>query len=96
MRTRTWTTEVSKIALCTSCSRIENKKSFGSVFHFSGKQLYIHRKRYVVDYKKSRFSAKISSFTQKLNTGKHNFSLVNTYRTILVAFYNPYKFQKIF
>ena len=43
MRTRTWTTEVSRIALCTSCSRTENKKSFGSVFHFSGKQLYIKK-----------------------------------------------------
>ena len=41
-----------------------------------------------------RFSAKISSFTPKLNTGKHNVNLVNTYKTILVAFYNPYKFQK--
>ena len=40
MRTRTWTTEVSRIALCTSCSSTENKKSFGSVFHVSGKQLY--------------------------------------------------------
>ena len=42
MRMRTWTTEVSRIALCTSCRRTENKKSFGSVFHFSGKPLYIH------------------------------------------------------
>ena len=41
MRMRTWTTEMSRIALCTSCSRTENKKSFGSVFHFSGKHLYI-------------------------------------------------------
>ena len=32
--TGTWTTEVSGIALCTSCSRTENKKSFGSLFHF--------------------------------------------------------------
>ena len=43
MRTRTWTTEVSRIALSTSCSRTENKKSFGSVFHFSRKQLYIQK-----------------------------------------------------
>ena len=43
MRTRTWTTEVSRIALCTSCSCNENKKSFGSAFHFSGKQLYIKK-----------------------------------------------------
>ena len=43
MRTRTWTTEVSRIALCTLCSRPKNKKSFGSVFHFSGKQLYIKK-----------------------------------------------------
>ena len=43
IRTRTWTTEMSRIALCTSCSRTENKKSFGSVFHFSGKQLYIQK-----------------------------------------------------
>ena len=45
MRTRTVTTEVSRIAasLCTSCSRTENKKWFGSVFHFPGKQLYIKK-----------------------------------------------------
>ena len=43
MRTRIWTTEVSRIALCTSCNSNENKKSFGSVFHFSGKQLYIKK-----------------------------------------------------
>ena len=43
MRTRTWTIEVSRIALCTSCGRTENKKSFGSAFHFSGKQLYIQK-----------------------------------------------------
>ena len=43
MRTRTWATEVSRIALCTSCSRTENKKSFGSVSHFSRKQFYIKK-----------------------------------------------------
>ena len=43
MRTRTWTTAVSRIALCTSCSRTENKRSFGSVFHLSGKQLFIKK-----------------------------------------------------
>ena len=43
MRTRTWTIEVSRIAHCTSCSRSENKKSFGSVFHFSGEQLDIQK-----------------------------------------------------
>ena len=45
MRMRTWTTDVSRIhvALCTSCSRTEIKKSFGSIFHFSGKQLYIKK-----------------------------------------------------
>ena len=43
-RTRTWTTEVSRITLCTLCSRTEKKKSFGSVFHFSGKQLLYIKK----------------------------------------------------
>ena len=44
-----------------------------------------------MDYKNSRFSAEISSFTPQLNTGKHNVNVVNTYETILVAFYNPFK-----
>ena len=40
----------------------------------------------MVVYKNSRFSAKISLFTPKLNTGKHHVNHVNTYKTILVAF----------
>ena len=40
MHTRTWTAEVSRVAVC---SRTENKKSFGSVFNFSEKQLFIKK-----------------------------------------------------
>ena len=57
MRTRTRTTELSRIALCTSCSRTENKKSFGSVFLFLESNC-IYRKRNVVDYKNRDFRLK--------------------------------------
>ena len=87
MRTRTWNTEVSRIALCTSCSRTENKKSFGSVFYFFCKAIV---------YTETLCGGLQKLVITKLNTGKQNVNLVNTYKTILVAFYNPYKFQKTF
>ena len=42
------------------------------------------------------FSAETSSITPKLNAGEHIFYLANTYKTILVAFYNRLSFKYTF
>ena len=47
-------------------------------------------------FNNSRFSAKIHHKLPKLNAGEHIFILANTYKTILVAFYNHFKFQNSF
>ena len=56
----------------------------------------IQRTLNVVDYKTSRFSAKISSFTPKLNNGKYNVNHVNTYKTILVVFTTHIRLKNTF
>ena len=62
---------------------------------FTGKQLYsFNAETFIWWFSIIRdFSAEPSSFTPKLNAGEHIFNLANTYKTILVAFYNHFKFQ---
>ena len=50
----------------------------------------------MVVFNNSRFSAKTHHhLPPKLNAGEHIFNLANTYKTIIVAFYNHFKFQNI-
>ena len=50
----------------------------------------------MVVFNNSRFSAKNHHLPPKLNAGEHIFNLANTYKTILVALYNYFKFQNTF
>ena len=50
----------------------------------------------MVVFNNSRFSAKSHHLSPKLNAGERIFNLANTYKTILVAFYNNFEFQNTF
>ena len=50
----------------------------------------------MVVFNNSQLSAKNHNLPPKLNAGEHIFHLANIYKTILVAFYNHFKFQNTF